>query len=253
MQRSFRVLIVIVALAVLVPAFPAQAADPFGATSCAGVRPGAIIQAPRGDIYTMGFLFEGTSAKGAKANYVTTVGDNILPAPATRKWPVGGPQAFDANGKAIGRFVYAVFTDTPNASSFGLVRIDPGVKVNPQMCHFGGPTGLYTDLDPSPRAVEYYGNGFPIDQVVPARTALASGTANEETVFVVGAVTWSIDTGDGGAPFLADGKALGYHNNTAGGGGNGAGFGIARLAPWIAKSQSALKLRLRLRTASLLD
>jgi SAM-dependent MidA family methyltransferase len=43
------------------------------------------------------------------------------------------------NGNRIGEFAYAILQDPKD---FALIRLDPGVAANPQMCHFGGPTGV---------------------------------------------------------------------------------------------------------------
>jgi hypothetical protein len=230
-------------------ALPAHSASQFGSTACSGVRPGAIIQAPRGTIYTMGFLFKGTDAKKKTANYIATVGNFVLPTFGTKMWPAGsGPQAFDALGKPIGRFVYALHMDTPAFQTFGLVRLEKTVKPNAQVCHFGGPTGGYTGTDAVPQTVEYFGNGFPIDAVATARTALTTGAADEDTVWAQGLFS-PVDTGDTGAPFLVGGQALGYWDGGIGGGTGGAGFAIARLGPRLTPVQKALKLKLVLQTA----
>jgi hypothetical protein len=197
----------------------------------------------------MGFLFKGTDAKGKTANYIGTVGNFVLPTFGTKIYPPRtGPQAFDGAGKPIGRFVYATHTDTPEFSTFGLVVLDKQIKPNAQVCHFGGPTGTYTGTDLAPRTVEYYGHGFPIDSIATARTALITGASSDDTVWAQGLFS-PVDTGDTGAPFLVDGRALGYWDGGIGGGSAGAGFAIARLGPRVAPAQKALKLKLTLQTA----
>ena len=63
-------------------------------------------------------------------------------------WAPGtGPVARDGDGNRIGEFAYAILQDPKD---FALIRLDPGVAANPQMCHFGGPTGTNTD-QPAPR------------------------------------------------------------------------------------------------------
>jgi hypothetical protein len=207
------------------------------------------MEAPRGTVYTMGFLFKGTNAKRQTASYVATVGNFVLPTFGTKTWaPRTGPKAYDGAGKLIGSFVYATHTDTPEFAAFGLVQLDKTVKANPQVCHFGGPTGLYTGTAATPGTVEYYGNGFPLDAVSAARTALTTGTSDAETAWAQGLVS-PVDTGDAGAPFLVNGQALGIWDGGIGLGGAGAGFAIARLGPKIATVQKALKLKLTLQTA----
>ncbi|HYZ91618.1 MAG TPA: hypothetical protein VFA34_04390 [Actinomycetota bacterium] len=252
MRKSLCGVVLITTSIVASTALPARGASQFGSTACSGVRPGAIIQAPRGTIYTMGFLFRGTDAKKKTANYVATVGNFVLPTFGTKVYPPkSGPQAYDALGKPIGRFVYALHSETPAFQSFGLVQLDKNIKPNAQVCHFGGPTGVYTGMDVVPQTVSYFGNGFPIDALATARTALTTGAADEDTVWAQGLFS-PIDTGDTGAPFLVGGEALGYWDGGIGGGTGGAGFAIARLGPRLTQVQKALKLKLVLQTAKTL-
>lgn len=235
-----------VAVVALTTVPAAEAADPFGTTPCPGVRPGAWMEAPRGTVYTMGFVLKGTGSKAMTGTYVTTVGNFVYPVFGTKVWaPKAGPIAYDARGKPVGKFVYAHHAETPAYASFGLVKLDGKVKVSPQVCHFGGPTGIFDTFDATPRTVGYYGNGFPLDQVSPARTALLTGASSQESARAVGAIS-PVDSGDSGAPFVADGKALGYWDGGIGVG----GFVVQRLGPWIDKVQTALKVKLQLRTAA---
>lgn len=244
-STTFRAGLLAAAFALLVAVIPARAAEPFGDTACSGVRPGAIIQGPKGTIYTMGFVFKGTGAKSS-AYYVTTVGNKVLPTFGKKIWRVGGPAAYDANNKQIGRFVYASHTDTPAFSTFGLVQLDKKVKFKSQLCHFGGPTDFYGAQELMPRTLEYYGNGFPVDQVFPARTALAARGTTDGAAVYAQAVFALLDTGDEGAPFITDGKAVGFWD---GGIGAGGGFVIRRLGPELEKVEKALKIELVLLTA----
>lgn len=231
------------AVVVLALTAPARGAEPFGTTPCQGVRPGAPMEAPAGIAYTMGYLLRGTDAKGKTANYITTVGHFVFTTFGTKTWRAGtGPQARDGLGRKFGSFVYAAHTDTPAYTSFGLVLVDPKVKVSAQTCHFGGPIGLFKGTGVAPVVVEYYGNGTP----VPARTALATGAA--DTVNAVSQGVWA--PGDDGAPVLAGGAALGYFDGGIGAGGNGAGFVVSRLDQWIARAQKALKTKLQLVTGA---
>ena len=50
------------------------------------------------------------------------------------------PRGQDAVASAIGEFAYAVLEDPKD---FALIRLDPGVEASPEMCHFGGPTGIF--------------------------------------------------------------------------------------------------------------
>jgi hypothetical protein len=249
--RTLRTAVVAIAALLLSTTTAARAAEPFGTTPCPGVQPGAWIEAPRGTIYTMGFVLKGVDAKKRVANYVTTVGAFVYRSFGTKVWPTGGgPTAYNSAGRAIGKFVYAVHIDTPDATSFGLVKLDKAIKANPQVCHFGGPTDIYDGIGSAPVTVQYYGQGVPADSVSPARTGIAvRGTPDAESVFVQGLVSF---LGDEGGPVVVDGAALGYFDGAVGGGRSGAGFAVARLGPWLAKAQKALKTRFTLRTAKTL-
>lgn len=228
---------------------PADAADAFGISGCSGVRPGAEVREKDGDLYTMGFLFTGTNLAGTDpARYVSTVGDFVLNLqPGTKVWGKGkGPVAYDANARRVGRFVYAYLRDTPAYRSFGLIRLDPTVKSSARVCHFGGPTGIYTSRGANPVFLEYYGQGLPQWFVFPARTAWALGTPDREWVYA----HQPAGLGDEGAPVLAGGRAVGLI--TGGVGLTGAhtppqtGFLVARIGPWEARAEKALKIKLGL-------
>lgn len=203
------------------------------------------MEAPAGISYTMGFLLRGKDAKGKTANYITTIGNFVFTTFGTKTWKAGtGPDARDGLGKKFGKFVYAAHTDTPEYTSFGLILVDPKVKVSGQLCHFGGPTGLYKGTGISPVVVEYYGNGTAAQELTPARSALANGASDPTNAVSQG--IWA--PGDDGAPVLAGGAALGYFDGGVGAGGNGAGFVVSRIDQWIARAQKALKVKLSLVT-----
>lgn len=203
------------------------------------------MEAPAGISYTMGFLLKGRDTKGKVANYITTVGNFVFTTFGTKTWKAGtGPDARDGLGKKFGRFVYAAHTNTPAYTSFGLILVDPKVKVTGQVCHFGGPTGLFRGTGVTPVVGEYYGNGTAAQSVSPARSAVVSGAAHPANAVSQG--VWA--PGDEGAPVLASGAALGFFDGGVGAGGNGAGFVISRIDQWIARAQKALKIKLTLVT-----
>lgn len=250
MLRSFAIIAAAFLAFTVVPS--ARAADPFGATACPGVRPGAWMEAPRGTVYTMGFMFKGVGPGAKSGTYMTTVGNFVLPVIGKKTWkPNAGPAAYDGVGKPFGRFVYAYHSDTPEYSSFGLVQIDKKIKTNPQVCHFGGPTKLLEATAATPTTAGYYGNGFPIDQVTPARTAVLTNTSSDESSIGIGLIS-AADSGDAGAPFVADGQAFGYWDGGIGVGGSGAGFIVARLGRWITLAEKAVGIKLTLLTAKAL-
>ena len=230
------------------------AASPIGIGTCPGVRPGAIVESDAGSC-TLNFLFAG----GDGRRYIGTAGHCILgDSPiggdvGEQAWSVGtGPEARDAAGNRIGEFAYAILQDPKD---FALIRLDAGVAANPQMCHFGGPTGINTDtpgLD-SPTVLQYFGNGVGIGTVLPARSAIALGMPSADHVYAEGLVL----PGDSGSGIISDdGRAVGVavttgiHTGSIGTSGLDAGLiGITRLAPQVARAQSVLGVGLTLQTA----
>jgi hypothetical protein len=230
----------------------AEAAAPFGTDSCPGVSPGALLHDPGNNFYTMGFFLKGVKGKD-KATYFATIGDLLLPVAGTKTWTgSSGPAVRDRSNKEIGHFAYAYRQDTPAADSFGLVRVNPKVKTSAGVCHFGGPTGIYSTESPAPFAVQFYGQGLPFVDVVPARTGIAIGSASKDQIFLVGPAGSFGGLGDEGGPILANGQAVGIFTGAAGGGGNGVGFAVSRLRPALDRAQKATGIRMTLLTSSAL-
>ena len=229
-------------------------AAPVGTGTCPGVRPGGIVTSDTGQC-TLNFLFQG----GDGRRYIGTAGHCILgDSPiggdaGEQSWAPGtGPEARDGAGNRIGEFAYAILQDPKD---FALIRIDAGVASNPQMCHFGGPTGINSDnpgLD-SPTVLQIFGNGVGIGTVLPARSMLALGMPDADHVYAQGLVL----PGDSGSGVTsADGRAVGVavttgiHSGSIGTSGIDAGeVGITRLAPQVARAQSVLGTSLTLLTA----
>jgi hypothetical protein len=218
------------------------------------VRPGAIVNSEAGQC-TFNFLFTGSDGN----RYIGTAGHCILgESPiggdvGEESWAAGsGPEATDADGNRIGEFAYAILQDPKD---FALIRLDSGVPANPQMCHFGGPTGINSDqpgLD-SPTVLNHFGNGVGVGTVLPARSAVALGMPDPDHVYAEGAVV----PGDSGSGIQsADGRAVGVivttgvHSSSIGTSGIDAGtMGVTRLAPQVARASSVLGLGLTLQTA----
>lgn len=229
------------------------AAAPVGTGTCPGVRPGAIVVSDAGQC-TMNFLFEGGGNR-----YIGTAGHCILGEGPTsgdvgeESWAPGtGPVATDGDGNPIGRYVYAILEDPKD---FALIQLDDGVEASPQMCHFGGPTGINTDtpgLD-SPTVINHYGNGLGVGLVLPARTILALGMPDEDHVYGEGVVV----PGDSGSGVTDEqGRAIGVvvttgvHSSSIGTSGIDVGLvGITRLAPQLARASDVLNVSLSLVTA----
>jgi len=229
------------------------AAAPVGvAESCPGVRPGAIVNSEVGQC-TFNFVFSGSDGR----TYIGTAGHCILgDSPiggdvGEESWAPGhGPVATDANDARIGEFAYAILQDPKD---FSLIRVDPGVPVSGQICHFGGPTGINADQPSGAVVLHHYGNGVAIGTVLPARTGVALGMPDPDHVFAQLAAL----PGDSGSGVISDdGRAVGVlvtvgvHTGSIGTGGVDAGVvGITRLPPQLARASSVLGIGLTLVTA----
>lgn len=210
------------------------AAAPIGTGSCPGVRPGAIVDSDVGQC-TFNFVFNGSDGR----TYIGTAGHCINGDGQERSWAPGtGPEARDSTGARIGEFAYAILSDPKD---FALIRVDAGVPVNPQMCHFGGPTGINSDRPGLGLVMlQHYGNGVGIGAVLPARSAIALGMPDPDHVFAEGLVV----PGDSGSGIeTADGRAVGVivttgiHTSSFGTSGIDAGtMGVTRLAPQLARA-----------------
>jgi hypothetical protein len=179
---------------------PAPNAAPVGTTACPGVRPGGIVRVPAG-MCSLNFVFRGNDRR----TYVGTAGHCVvLKAPAEKKYSGDrAPPAFDQYGRSIGNFVYGVLNDTKD---FALIRLNPGVKYSPKMCHFGGPDGMYQKHEPGPSILRQYGNGIYWGDTLPARTLVAPTMIDPEIVYAVG----EGGPGDSGSGVInAAGEAVG--------------------------------------------
>jgi hypothetical protein len=192
---------------------------------------------------TFGFVFQGSD----KRRYVATAGHcAFAPDPdedpgRTSVWrAANGPVVKDATGRQVGRFAYA--TMVGQFRDFALVRLDKTVTSSPQMCHFGGPTRLTTDVHNDDVQVHHYGQGF---GDLPARTGDAFfGLYRPDYVYFYGAAIG----GDSGGPVVdANGAAVGIITDLASG--TTGNIGVNRLADHVAAAQKALRIKLTLLTA----
>ncbi len=231
------------------------AAAPVGAGTCPGVRPGAIVNTDVGQC-TFNFLFAGSDGN----RYIGTAGHCILAQGPLAgdvgefTWAPGtGPVARDGAGQRVGEFAYAIQQDPKD---FALIRLDPGVEASPQMCHFGGPTGVNNDITGSIVGLHYFGNGLGVGTVLPARTALAIGMPDPDHVFAQGV---TIPGDSGGGIISSDGRAvgvvvtvgahLGALDSLLGGALDAGLMGITRLGPQLARAGEVLGLGFFLYTA----
>ncbi len=232
-----------------VPAVGAlPAAAPFGVGSCPGVRPGSLVET-EGGACTLNFMF--TDPAGDR--YMGTAGHCILATSPLGQQDNGevtfeagdGPVASDAAGNRIGEFVYAIQQDPKD---FALIRLDDGVEASPQVCQFGGPTGI-NDERPGllePTVLSNYGNPLGLGSGVTAKSFVALGMPDSDHVFATGLVL----PGDSGGPVLdEEGRAVGVVVTTGlqlgdsliSGDGLDVGLvGITRLVPQLERAEEAL-------------
>ena len=235
----------------LIPVPAAGGTAPVATGACPGVRPGALVQTEVG-LCTDNFLFQAPDGE----RFIGTAGHCILgkgPKPGDvgeKVWPKGGgPEAKDENGKRIGEFAYAVLQDPKD---FSLIRLDPGVQASPEMCNFGGPTGINDDMTGDPVTLEYFGNGVGAGSTVPARSAVAAGLSSPDHVYALGLAL----PGDSGSGVISDdGRAVGVLVTTGvhgfGISDNGVDFGtmgITRIHPQVTQASAMLGMPLALVT-----
>jgi hypothetical protein len=218
-------------------------AAPFGAGSCPGVRPGALVETPSG-FCTFNFVFRGSDGR----TYVGTAGHCVLgEGPLVqdvgeRRWRRGrGPVAKDSEGDRIGEFAYAVYQEPRD---FALVRLDRGVRANPAMCHFGGPTGVNTARSSSPVVLQHFGQGDVVSAVLPARTEVAPNTEDRDQAYAHG-VAFLGDSGSGVED--ASGRAFGVLVSI--GVGVDGVIGITRIEPQRSRASKRLGIGLKLQQA----
>lgn len=218
-------------------------AAPVGVGRCPGVRPGALVETPVG-FCTMNFLFR--DARGNR--YIGTAGHCILNR-GERQWGSGGgPIAKDGQGRAIGRFRYAVLS---GEKDFALIELNQSGsnRAKARMCHFGGPTGV-DGSQPRRRtvALQHYGQGIVTGNLTPARTFLANGMPNPNHVFAKGIVA----PGDSGGPVTrrGSGRAVGVvvtvGVHLGGSLGDNGTVGITRIPPQEARAETVIGRRLEI-------
>ena len=213
--------------------------------TCSGVRPGAALLTEQGQC-SLNFMFHGSDGD----TYMGTAGHCALGVEGSSEmsWDEGeGPPAGDGQGNLIGEFAYAV---VDNPRDFALIRLADGVAASPEMCHFGGPTGIDTTLSGSvgPTLLEHYGQGSIVGQVVPGRPLLALSTSDPDIIVAAGVVA----PGDSGSGVITtDGRAVGVVVTTGiylGVPDTGT-VGITRLAPQLARAQAVTGVNYTLQTA----
>jgi hypothetical protein len=223
-----------------------RTAAPFGTTACPGVRPGGLVEfrTADGGFCTLGYVY----TDKYKQTFITTAGHCVLGEGSYKLWARGtGPIAY-VDGKAIGRAVYARNDGDPYNYDIAMILITKGVKVNPQMCHFGGPTGATSAAGD---VLEIYGNADGISLVLPARSLVTEGSVNGYDLYAIGPSLF----GDSGAPILdsSNGRAVGFLTalgyDLRSPASPGVGMLIKKLGPQMYAVSKALHKTFSLRTA----
>lgn len=218
--------------------------SPVGTGSCPGVRPGALHATPLGEC-SFNFLFRGSDGH----RYIGSAGHCALEDADEKAWASGsGPRVLDTDGKLVGRFAYALLEGPASGADFALVRLLPGVKADPSMCYFGGPTGINDDITSDPVLFHWFGHGGLVGwepttrtNTLSARSALAS-EGMPDPLFV--AATGPAFFGDSGSGVISDdGRAVGVATTLLFGKET---MGITRLTPQLEQAEDMLGIRLRL-------
>ena len=216
---------------------------PVGTTLCRGVRPGAPVSINGEGPCTLNFAIEGVDKDDNVTRYIGTAAHCALSGYGEVVWAPGtGPRAEDGTGRYIGNVVFAVYD---SRKDLALIRLNPGIGVNPAMCHFGGPTGFNTSQTSDWTELNYTGQGDVFRSYAPSRTAFAPGMQDADRIYAYGANTF----GDSGAPVTStDGRAVGVAVTIATGQ-NGT-IGISRIVPPLQRAANRLGLTLYMLTAS---
>ena len=151
---------------------------------------------------TFAFMWRGSDGE----TYMSTAGHCALGDElGEAAWAEGdGPLAGDGQGNVIGEFAYAVRRRTPR------LRPDPPRRRrgrHPQMCHFGGPTGINADIAAPSRPRSSSSTAGPtVRSLIPGRTLVALGMPDRDHVFATG-IALPGDSGSGVT--TTDGRAVG--------------------------------------------
>jgi hypothetical protein len=149
-----------------------EESEPVRMGSCPGVRPGAAVRTDLGGC-TFNFVYRGVVPGRPDLPVRTFIGTagHCIVASGERAWAPGqGPTARDSSGAVIGRFVYA---NVSSIRDFALIEVLPGVYVNPEVCHWGGPFSLDRSTGSGPVLLEHSGQGVLFGSTIPGRTHIA--------------------------------------------------------------------------------
>lgn len=225
-------------------------AMPVGTGPCPGVRPGALLKVEDANGCTFNFVYEGFNSQGdSNGQYIGTAGHCL--GEGTYVFGEGeGNRVFDRDGRHIGRLAYSEH-DLVAERDFALIKVEPGVEVNPAMCHWGGPESLLAESVSEMVELKHFGNGLGFSGTVPARTGYAERLTAPEKQWVH-AAAFRGDSGSG--VMTGDGRAVGVLVGGGFGGDENDGFGsvaVIRLGPPLERAEAALGLSFKLATAPL--
>lgn len=232
---------------------------PAGTPPCPGVRPGGLVTSDIGGC-SFNFLFHGSDGE----RYMGTAGHCYYPDTTGGEDVLAEGEGLEARveGKRVGEFAYTVLT---GELDFALIRLDDEVEASPAMCHFGGPTSIYTEHSPKRLELRHYGNGVGLGnthletlakvpggnvKTLPARSGHAWQTLDDESVYAMIAVTF----GDSGSGVIDDrGRAVGVavQLNVTDEYGNPAPTRLTRLDLHLARAEEKMGIDLTLQTAPL--
>lgn len=223
---------------------------PVGRGPCPGVRPGAFLMVEDANGCTFNFAFEGFEPGGASTGpYIGTAGHCL--GDGTYVFGEGeGNRVFDRSGEHIGRLAYSEH-DIPAQRDFALIKVEPGVEVNPAMCHWGGPESMLSEPVQEMVELKHFGNGLGFSGTIPARTGYAERLTAPEKQWVH-AAAFRGDSGSG--VMTADGRAVGALVGGGFGGDEKDGVGsvaVIRLGPPLERAEAALGVSLELLNAPL--
>lgn len=223
---------------------------PVGTGPCPGVRPGAFLMVEDANGCTFNFVFEGFGPGGdSTGHYIGTAGHCL--GEGTHVFGEGeGNRVFDRSGEHIGRLAYSE-NDVTAERDFALIKVEPGVEVNPAMCHWGGPESMLAQPVDEIVELKHFGNGLGFSGTVPARTGYAERLTAPQKQWVH-AAAFRGDSGSG--VMTADGRAVGVLVGGGFGGDENDGIGtvaVTRLGPALERAEAALGINFELVTAPL--
>lgn len=222
-RDRFVLLVLVVLLAVIIPAPAASAAPAWAPAAGAPIHPGAMVTTGPGACTSNFVFYDDTNVYLGQAAHCSTTGAatdvNGCTAPSL---PLGTPVTVKGATKP-GELVYNSWLtmqsldeadpDTCMYNDLALIRLDPADagRVNPSIPHWGGPNGINTKGSPVNEYAYSYGNSplrFGLELLAP-KLGVSQGDRGAGWSHTALVLTPGIP-GDSGSAFLdRTGKALG--------------------------------------------